>query len=301
MHASSALRRRRGPVSQSGMKHVKPALGLGLALVVSVSSPSVVRAADDPVQAAIKQRIERLRTTRGLDIDGASIAAVSFLPTVYERRDYEPLWTDPATIRALTSEIATSYDDGLDPRDFHDTHLARMQQAVVSDAGAGATQRADFDLLMTDALTRLGYQLFWGKVDPESLDTNWNFGRPLLDGDPAEVLGQAVSGGDIRGLLDRLRLKHRAYQRMKELLHQYRVIETEGGWPRVPDDPALKPGAFDVVTLSKPLAVLVLYWTVAIEGDRVTWYRDVYGRDAKILAALNEPFRAITRRARRGE
>jgi len=224
------------------MKHLKPAATIAITFFVW---PAFVRAADEPVQAAIRQRVEQLRTTRSLRIDGAPIAAVRFLPSVYERRDYAPLWTDPATVQALRAEIDTSPEDGLDPGDFNATLLDRMQQAVFREGGASADARADFDLLMTDALTRLGYQLFWGKVDPERLDTNWNFDRPLLEGEPAAALERAVSSGDLSGFLDRLELKHPAYLRMKELLRRYRGIEAKGGWPSIPAGPNLEPGMRD--------------------------------------------------------
>jgi murein L,D-transpeptidase YcbB/YkuD len=46
------------------------------------------------------------------------------------------------------------------------------------------------------------------------------------------------------------------------------------------------------VFLSKPLPVLLLYWTAAVgEDGQVHFYDDVYERDQKILAALDSPYR----------
>ncbi len=46
------------------------------------------------------------------------------------------------------------------------------------------------------------------------------------------------------------------------------------------------------VSLSKPLPVLLMYWTAVVSQDgEVNFYNDVYKRDQKIADALDEPFR----------
>ena len=44
------------------------------------------------------------------------------------------------------------------------------------------------------------------------------------------------------------------------------------------------------VPLARALPILLYYWTVAIEDDGdVLFKRDLYGRDASVLAALDAP------------
>lgn len=51
-------------------------------------------------------------------------------------------------------------------------------------------------------------------------------------------------------------------------------------------------GETSTVFLSKPLPVLLLYWTAEVDDDgRVYFYQDVYDRDKAVLSALNSPFR----------
>ena len=46
------------------------------------------------------------------------------------------------------------------------------------------------------------------------------------------------------------------------------------------------------VFLSKPMPVLLLYWTAEVGGDgQIRFYEDVYERDQNILDALNSEFR----------
>lgn len=42
------------------------------------------------------------------------------------------------------------------------------------------------------------------------------------------------------------------------------------------------------ITLADPLPVVIFYWTATSDGEgELNFYRDVYGRDAAVLAALN--------------
>ena len=45
--------------------------------------------------------------------------------------------------------------------------------------------------------------------------------------------------------------------------------------------------------LDKPMTVMLLYWTAEVDAaGRVSFFPDVYQRDAAVIAALAEPFRA---------
>jgi murein L,D-transpeptidase YcbB/YkuD len=64
------------------------------------------------------------------------------------------------------------------------------------------------------------------------------------------------------------------------------------GWNQEKFQQVLDEGETKSVFLSKPLPVLLLYWTAMVEPDGVVYfYNDVYERDARIVEALNEPFR----------
>jgi murein L,D-transpeptidase YcbB/YkuD len=64
------------------------------------------------------------------------------------------------------------------------------------------------------------------------------------------------------------------------------------GWNQEKFRQALDEGKTKSVSLSKPMPVLLLYWTAMIDPDGVVYfYDDVYERDARIAEALNQPFR----------
>ena len=134
-------------------------------------------AQDDAIREVLRSRVEALRETGRLDIRGSRIPSVIVLPDLYERRGFRPAWRDARTIEQLVRAIADAAADGLDPRDYHQALLERLRGEVAASGQSDAALLADYDLLLTDALVRLGYHLMFGKVDPERVDPNWNMAR----------------------------------------------------------------------------------------------------------------------------
>jgi murein L,D-transpeptidase YcbB/YkuD len=58
-------------------------------------------------------------------------------------------------------------------------------------------------------------------------------------------------------------------------------------------DALVATGRTETVFLDKPMTVMLLYWTAEVDAEgRVSFFPDVYGRDAAVVAALAQPFRA---------
>jgi murein L,D-transpeptidase YcbB/YkuD len=58
-------------------------------------------------------------------------------------------------------------------------------------------------------------------------------------------------------------------------------------------DAVVASGETRTVFLDKPMTVMLLYWTAEVDAaGRVSFFPDVYQRDASLIAALAEPFRA---------
>jgi L,D-transpeptidase YcbB len=66
------------------------------------------------------------------------------------------------------------------------------------------------------------------------------------------------------------------------------ILSQRLGWDRAKIDRVVATGTLTNVNLSKPLPVLLLYWTVDPQFDGSAYfYQDIYGRDAQLLKALN--------------
>jgi murein L,D-transpeptidase YcbB/YkuD len=211
-------------------------LAVGLCLLMcGMVSPG---AAQEPDATDLKSRLSALTRPESRRIGSADIAGYNFLPKLYAALNYQPVWS-PANTAALSKAIALSWEDGLVPADFHSDYV---KAAIAGTAAEGAVDR---ELILSDALVRLLYQLYFGKVAPNGLDPNWNFERPVLSEDPVASITAALREEKLADLFDKVTLKHPLYIELKSLLQQYTDYEVRGGWPTVPDGPSLKPGQTD--------------------------------------------------------
>ena len=206
---------------------------------------ATAEAQDDAIREVLRSRVEALRETGRLDVRGSRIASVIVLPDVYERRGFRPAWRDARTIEQLGRAIGDAAADGLDPRDYHQALLERLRGEVAASGQSDAVLLADYDLLLTDALVRLGYHLMFGKVDPERVDPNWNMAREIRGFEPALEIQRVLDAGDVYQALEREKPGHQVYAGLKRELARYRQIEAAGGWPQVPAGPAFRVGAAD--------------------------------------------------------
>jgi murein L,D-transpeptidase YcbB/YkuD len=215
-------------------------------------------AAPNPVVEAIHDRIDAIRAG-GVAVEAAGdrLRATRSLPQLYQMNGFQPLW-DSRRLRSLVELLQDIEDDGLRPSDYH---LAALQRLI----GAGGTlaplERATLDLLASDAYALILYHLYFGKVDPVSLDSRWNFElREIGDADAVKFVHDAITQDRVRGSVEQVRPDHWMYAAGRQALAAYRGIAALGGWPQLPAGPTLKPGMRDA-------RVPVLRERLATSGD----------------------------------
>jgi murein L,D-transpeptidase YcbB/YkuD len=80
--------------------------------------------------------------------------------------------------------------------------------------------------------------------------------------------------------------------RVEDPLELAEILLGPNGWDRERIDAAVANRKTTTVFLTKPLPVLLLYWTANVDPDGVVhFYRDVYQRDPAMAKALGAPFR----------
>ena len=123
-------------------------------------------------------------------------------------------------------------------------------ESIYDELGKGnlqsAREQAELDVLLSDSLFRLGYHLRFGKVNPQSIDTNWNFKRELRSEDPAMTMQEAMDAESLVAFFDEFLPRGPLYRRLRTALADYRALARTGGWLSVPDGPTLTSGARDV-------------------------------------------------------
>ncbi|MBW2474853.1 MAG: L,D-transpeptidase family protein [Deltaproteobacteria bacterium] len=195
-----------------------------------------------PQVEAIRTYVEQVRAGSNLTIAGQTISSILVLPSLYERRDYAPVWDNPHAVRQLIEALEQVESDGLISSDYH---LPVIQKLHANNPAGDPETAAGLDILMTDALIRLGYHLLVGKVDADELDTNWNMTTTIGDLDTILALADSIESARIPQLIEHFRPDHEYYAYLQQGLAHYRAIRDQGGWQNVPSGPALKSGMAD--------------------------------------------------------
>jgi L,D-transpeptidase YcbB len=278
---------------------------LMLSLNQAVAQPS-------PVEEIIRGRTEQLRDLKSLKIGEAHITSAIVVPDFYERREFQQAWIKSSAVEELLRAIRDSEADGLEPRDYHVSALERLRGELEATPAPAPAVRADFDILLTDALVRLAYHLIFGKVDPERLDPHWNLSREIDGFEPSVVIQRvqhALDSDSLYHALDNEKPKHPFYHDLKAALATYRAIKAVGGWPQMPAGPTLKLGMQDqripllrrrlIVTgdLTPTTSDQALFYDSAVEGAvKAFQQRHGFTADGNLgpatLAALNVPVEA---------
>jgi len=213
------------------------------ALVLTAAATAAVAQSD--LSEALRLEIEGLQVTGRLELAGADVASAPLLAEFYERRQFEPAWMAAEQAEQLHALIVASDADGLDPADYHPAAVARAAEALAAPGALSAAERAELDIVLTDALVRLAYHQRFGKINPYTLDPQWNFNRQFDDTDPVTVLQATIDAPSLREHLDRVIPRGWFYVAMRDALARYRNIAAAGGWPMVPEGPVLRPGGTD--------------------------------------------------------
>jgi len=178
------------------------------------------------------------------------------LESIYAARGFQPVWTTRIMVAELLSAVEDSFDDGLEPADYH----LRDIRNYYNKPPATPEQMAACDILLTESFFTLASHLRYGKVNPETLDIHLNLrherSRSALD----EKLNAAIASQQIAAALKELRLQYPIYDKLKKGLARYRTIAREGGWPILAEGPMLQEGA-------RESRVLILRQRLKVSGD----------------------------------
>jgi murein L,D-transpeptidase YcbB/YkuD len=247
---------------------------------------------DVALSEAIRERVDHLRYEKQHDVRGSRIVADELVARFYENRRFEPVWQEPARLDALVAAVADLVDDGLEPANYHLDSLQSYRLDRRMGTPLTPQDRADLELVATDAFMLAAYHLYLGAVDPRQLSPQWNFSeRPIEIERGLAALDERLAAGKVRETLDAARPQHAWYQRGRDRLREYRAIEAAGGWPVVPEGATLRAGMTDprVATLRARLTVTRDYpqptaTTTAPAADAAGTDPDLY--DAPLEAAV---------------
>ena len=231
----------------------------------------------DSVSYYLKKMVTTMKGDPEYKVSGQLIFSYYVLPRFYEKRNYRWAWSDETNRREATETLSKSWQDGLDPDDYHLNQILDLASDLANEKGDLNPEKvARLDFLLTDGILLYSYHLIKGKLDPENYDITWNFETRSLPVNLAEILENALQERKVMQMVQGLRPGFYAYRAMLEGMVKYTGIKEKGGWESLVDlTETLKPGQ------SSP--VVPLLWTrlkkegyIRQEPDSVT---DIYDED----------------------
>lgn len=158
--------------------------------------------------------------------------------TLYEQREFEPLWRAPRRRAQLVEQLRTLAGDGLSP-DWYGAGL--LASAVAYDACLEVLASAAYLSALRDVR--------FGRLTRDQQDPLWvNPDLPPANEESAWITGvarQALAARKPALAFDRARPTHRLYRQLREA-YLWVLRQSWESWTPVPEGPLIRPGDEDV-------------------------------------------------------
>ena len=196
----------------------------------------------------LKKRVELKKNQKEFSCRGELICGVSLIPQFYQQRGFSPAWTEKEGIlpqaRSLVAEINRANHEGLRSDDYHRANIVSLVKMIEKKQAVGKTVDpeiwVDLDLLLTDAFMLYSSHLLAGRVNPETIHSDWIVVNPTAD--LTNILRSALNSNQITKALRDLQPLHSGYFGLKQALAQYRNIAKKDDWPPVSPGTNLRKG-----------------------------------------------------------
>ena len=212
--------------------------------------------AQQQYRQAVKEQIKATVESGATTIGGDRLYTSQELTTYYKDHDYNPLWFEKSSRQELIGIIEDSYNEGLNPSDYHIDRIKQLEEEVES-GNRDVSILANLELLLSDATALYATHLLWGKVDQSKIRQNWDIPRNPKPSNIDSLFAQYKYNNDLTAFFNRLKPSQFMYKELKKGLKRYRKIAEDGGWPAIPEGETLKKGTTDerVATVREYLTI----------------------------------------------
>lgn len=193
------------------------------------------------IEEVMEQKIYSSESQAPVAVGGVELFSQIEIPRFYSNRDFELAWTNKKNVRDLLESIESAFDEGLYPEDYHLERIKSLEEKSKK-GKLSDEEKADLDLLMTDALILYASHLLEGKLEQSDLRKKWDVERNEGPENPDSLLTATLHNKNIKAVLESLKPNHYMYNLMKFHLKKLREVEAEGGWPNVSEGETLKVG-----------------------------------------------------------
>lgn len=239
-------------------------------LLLALAPPVVAQALPAPSAEQLQLRLGAL--AEDPRVAGREVADRWFLARFYERREFTPAWAEWAKIDQLLEAVDGSRRHGLEPEDYHRATLGALAAELRAAPRPGLA--TEVEILATDALARLAFHLRFGKVNPERIESTWNFSRDMGSVSPVTAIQALLKADDLAAAVAAYAPDNDRYLALMAHLEAYRDIAAQGGWPMIEAGETLRPG------MQSP-RVVALRERLAVTGDLEDAGEDVAGLEGE--------------------
>lgn len=210
-------------------------------LSLFILSSTFAVAQEPSLEAVLESKIIYDEGSNAVAVNGIELFSQVELPQFYVNREFEPAWTHAKNKKDLIESLESAFDEGLSPDDYHLEMIKKLVEKQKREK-LSTTEKADLELLMTDALILYAAHLLEGKLEQSDLRKSWDVERNEGPANPDSLLTATLHNKDIKSTLEGLKPNHYMYNLMKFHLKKLRKEAAEGGWPEVSEGETLKPG-----------------------------------------------------------
>lgn len=221
------------------MSKIFVTLAVSAGLLLCPVAPLALAAAGEPagIAVAMPEQDTALQVQIEQRLRARAAHADETTALFYLSRGYRPAWEESSRVAALIAAVESVQLHGLDPRDFS---LERLRH--VADGAVTLDLRAERELVLTDTLVELLFQLRHGKIDPRALYREWNFTPPPNPYERASEVAAVLRAGDLRAAIEAHAPDLPLYRALVRGLAHHQALAMLGDWPKVPAGPTLRPG-----------------------------------------------------------
>jgi murein L,D-transpeptidase YcbB/YkuD len=250
--------------------------------------PGKTLAASD---AQIAAKLREAAGAKQLDRQIERVADRKAIESFYAARGYAPVWIRDsrltANAKAAIARLKSAEADALDPADY-----------PVPDFNGGAEALAEGDVKLTNSVLTFARHLQVGRIAPTRVTADIDYGNHAPD--PDDVLRKIADARDEDATLESFNPPDGSFKALKAKLAELRSNASVPETSRIPDGPAIKPGAKDtrVPLLREKLGVRGRPGDLVYDKALFKAIRGVQQRadikptgliDTKTIAAINGP------------
>ncbi|TDO78277.1 murein L,D-transpeptidase YcbB/YkuD [Halanaerobium saccharolyticum] len=192
-------------------------------------------AAQSELAMSIRNHLLVIEEYDGLFPENEDVNFYQQLKEFYDQRYYQSIWFQGAQFRrdpeALVEEIKNSYDEGLNPEDYHLEYIEENIKDKNLFAEGSLNKRALLDILLTNAYLSLASDYLNGKIDAEIIVEDYSYQPDNLEAQ--NLLELLLEKKDVAQTLQEQLPKIDNYRKLKQKLADYRNSEKIKEWPQI--------------------------------------------------------------------